>query len=117
MGLDEVDLGEAESKNDEEDEKPEKTAISEEVKFFRVGSFTVYLKIDEWGEIQESECDCESTSRVEDRMLVYLFSVEDPIELDSHEKDLNYCIHEYAAIAEFWSGIKEELEGMEVSEL
>lgn len=95
---------------DQNGDKPEKAEITDENKFFKVGPFNVYIKVDKYGTILHSTCDCESTSRVVERHLVYLFSLDEPVELDSEEMDLTYCVHEYAAIARIFSEIGRELE-------
>jgi len=92
-----------------EKEKPEQTEIQEQTHYYRVGPFIVNIRVDRTGDPVRTRCNCDSTSRIQDRHLIYLFDLKEPIEVGKEDRDLYYCIHEYAAVSRFWKGLYDEL--------
>ena len=90
--------------------KPEQIEITEQTHYYEVGPFIVHVIVDRTGDPIRTKCNCDSTSRVQERELIYLFSLDDPIEVGEADKELYYCIHEYAALSKFWKGLYDELE-------
>jgi hypothetical protein len=91
-----------EEEDDSDPEKPEKTAVDEVNKFFRVNSFTVLLTIDDSGKISEYKCNCDSDSRVEDVHMMHLMMNGEALEMGSESRDVEFCFHEYTAISYYF---------------